>query len=119
MRAGAAALAAALLCVPALAPSQAAADPVLPTSGGVLYVTNAGSCDVSSLAIGPGGVLKPLTKTPVRTGGETPRGIALTLNGATAYVVNSDSDTLSVFRVGAQGALQEKPQVLPTGDELG
>jgi 6-phosphogluconolactonase (cycloisomerase 2 family) len=53
----------------------------------------------------------------VSTGGQFPRAIALTPNGATAYVVNSDSDTLSVFRVGAQGALQPDPQIVKTGDE--
>ena len=122
-RAGTVVLAAALLCVPASA--QAAADPVLPPSGGVLYVTNAGSGDVSSLAIGPGGTLSPLG-TPVSTGGCTPavkgpgctpRGIALTPNGTTAYVVNSDSSTLAVFRVGVQGALQPHPLLLKTGKE--
>jgi DNA-binding beta-propeller fold protein YncE len=91
----------------------------------VLYVTNARSGDVSSLAIGPGGTLSPLVP-PVSTGGCTPegtgpgctpRGIALTPNGATAYVVNSDSDTLSVFRVGVQGALQPDPRIVKTGDE--
>ncbi|MFG2003447.1 lactonase family protein [Spirillospora sp. NPDC048911] len=124
MRARAAVLAAALLCVPALAPSQAAADPVLPPSG-VLYVTNAGSGDVSSLAIGPQATLSPLN-TPVSTGGCTPqntgpgctpRGIALTPNGATAYVVNSGSSTLAVFRVGVRGALQPHPQLFKTGKE--
>jgi 6-phosphogluconolactonase len=116
MRAGGAVLAAALLAVAAPALAQAVADPVLPPSGGVVYVTNAVSGDVSSLAIGPGAALKPLG-TPVRTGGDFPRGIALTPNGATAYVVNSDSDTLSVFRVGVQGALQPHPQIVKTGDE--
>ena len=125
MRAGPAVLAAALLCVPALAPSQAVADPVLPPAGGVLYVTNAGSGDVSSLAIGSGGALSPLN-TPVSTGGCTPegkgpgctpRGIALTPDGATAYVVNSDSSTLAVFRVGVRGALQAHPLLLKTGKE--
>ncbi|MFI7147951.1 lactonase family protein [Nonomuraea sp. NPDC050022] len=124
-RARAAVLAAALLCVPALAPSPAAAYPVLPPSGGVLYVTNAVSGDVSSLAIGPGGTLSPLG-TPVSTGGCTlegtgpgctPRGIALTPNGATAYVVNSDSSTLAVFRVGVRGALQPHPLLVETGKE--
>ena len=124
-RASAAALAAALLGVPALAPTPAAADPVLPPTGGVLYVTNAGSGDVSSLAIGPGGSLSPLG-TPVSTGGCTldlvgpgctPRGIALNPNGATAYVVNSDSSTLAVFRVGVRGALQPRPLLVKTGKE--
>jgi len=122
MRAGAAA---ALLGVPALAPAAAAADPVLPPSGGVLYVTNAGSHDVSSLAIGPGGTLSPLGR-PVSTGGCTPdltgpgctpRGIAVTPDGATAYVVNSESDTVAVFRVGPRGALQPHPRIVETGDE--
>ena len=108
--------AAALLAVPSLAPAQAAASPVVPQSSGVLYVTNAASADVSSLAIGPGAVLRPVGK-PVPTGGEFPRGIALSANGATAYVVNSDSDELSVFRVGALGALQPGPRVFATGDE--
>ncbi|MEU7829688.1 MULTISPECIES: beta-propeller fold lactonase family protein [unclassified Nonomuraea] len=116
-RAGGAVLAAvALLAVSSPALAHAATGPVLPPSGGVVYVTNAGSGDVSSLAIGPGAVLKPLGK-PVSTLGKFPRGIALTPNGATAYVVNSDSDTLSVFRVGAQGALQPDPQIVQTGDE--
>jgi DNA-binding beta-propeller fold protein YncE len=91
----------------------------------VLYVTNARSGDVSSLAIGPGGTLSPLVP-PVSTGGCTPevtgpgcspRGIALTPNGATAYVVNSDSSTLAVFRVGVHGALQPNPLLLKTGKE--
>jgi len=119
--------AAALLGAPALAPAPAAADPVVPPSGGVLYVTNAGSGDVSSLAIGPGGTLSPLgPDTPVSTGGCTPqvtgpgctpRGIGLTPNGATAYVVNSDSDTIAIFRVGVRGALEPHPRILATGDE--
>ncbi|MBO2450105.1 beta-propeller fold lactonase family protein [Actinomadura barringtoniae] len=116
IKAGGAVLAAALLGVPGLAPSQASADPVVPPAGGVLYVSNAGSGDVSSMAIGSRGELK-LINRPVKTGGATPRGIALTTNGATAYVVNSDSDQLSVFRVGPQGALLPNPQVFPTGDE--
>jgi 6-phosphogluconolactonase (cycloisomerase 2 family) len=120
MRSGAAVLAAALLGVPA----PAAADPVLPPSDGVLYVTNADSNDVSSMAIGPRGSLS-LLDTPVPTGGCVdgngpgckPRGIALTPNGATAYVVNSDSDTVAVFRVGVRGVLQPHPQLVDTGDE--
>ena len=125
MRAGAAVLAAALLCVPASAPAQAAADPVLPPSGGVLYVTNAASGDVSSLAIGLEGALSPLNK-PVSTGGCTrevkgpgctPRGIALTPDGANAYVVNSDSSTLAVFRVGVRGELQPLRLLVKTGKE--
>lgn len=115
--AGAVLAAVALLAVPSPALAQdAAAGPALPPSGGVVYVTNAISGDVSSLAIGPGAALTSLGK-PVSTGGEFPRGIALTPNGATAYVVNSDSDTLSVFGVGAQGALQPDPQIVKTGDE--
>ena len=112
MKTRGAVLAAALLA----APAQTAAGPVPPPSGGVLYVTNAVSGDVSSLAIGPGATLAPVGK-PVLTGGQFPRGIALSTNGATAYVVNSDSDTLSVFRVGVQGALQPNPQIFQTGDE--
>jgi DNA-binding beta-propeller fold protein YncE len=115
-RAGGAVLAALMLAVPSPAPARAAAGPVLPPDGGVLYVTNAVSGDVSSLAIGPSAVLRPIG-TPVLTGGKTPRGIALTPNGATAYVVNSDSDTLSVFRVGVRGALQPAPQIVKTGHE--
>jgi len=125
MRARTAVLAAVLLGVPAFASSPAVADPVLPPPGGVLYVTNARSGDVSSLAIGSGATLSPLA-APVSTGGYTPevtglgctpRGIALTPNGATAYVVNSDSSTLSVFRVGVRGALQPSPQIFKTGKE--
>jgi DNA-binding beta-propeller fold protein YncE len=41
----------------------------------------------------------------------------VTPDGANAYVVNSDSDTLSVFRVGVRGALQPHPQIVGTGDE--
>ncbi|WP_219461425.1 lactonase family protein, partial [Nonomuraea rhizosphaerae] len=115
-RGGAVLAVAALLAVPFLTPAQAATGPVLPPSGGVVYVTNAVSGDVSSLAIGPHAVLSPLG-TPVSTGGKFPRAIALTPDGATAYVVNSDSDTLSVFRVGARGALQPNPRILRTGDE--
>lgn len=116
-RAGGAVLAAAaLLAVSSPALAQTAAGPILPPSGGVVYVTNAVSGDVSSLAIGPRAALTPLGK-PVSTGGKFPRAIALTPNGATAYVVNSDSDTLSVFRVGARGALQPDPRIVKTGDE--
>ena len=116
MRTGGTVLAAAaLLAVPSPALGQAA-GPVLPPSGGVVYVTNAVSGDVSSLAIGPRAALTPLGK-PVSTGGQFPRAIALIPNGVTAYVVNSDSDTLSVFRVGVQGALQPDPQIVKTGDE--
>jgi 6-phosphogluconolactonase (cycloisomerase 2 family) len=91
----------------------------VPPSGGVLYVTNAMSGDVTSMAIGQGGTLKLIQTpdNPAKTGGTTPRGIALTPNGATAYVVNSDSDQLSVFRVGPQGALLPNPRILQTGDE--
>src|SRR3569833_1914795 len=119
VRAGAAVLAAALLCAPAFVPARAGADPVLPPSGGVLYVTNAGSGDVSSMAIGQGGARKLIEApgNPAKTGGDTPRGIALTPNGATAYVVNSGSDQLSVFRVGPQGALLPNPRIFQTGDE--
>src|SRR4051812_3719896 len=115
MRAGGAVLAAgALLAVPSTA--QAATDPVLPPSGAVVYVTNAVSADVSSLAIGPGATLTPLGK-PVSTGGKFSRGIALPPTGAPAYVVSSASDTLSVFRVGVRGALQPAPRIVRTGDE--
>ncbi|MEW9555042.1 lactonase family protein [Nonomuraea sp. NPDC050783] len=113
-RAGGALLAAAALLAVS-APAQAAPGPVPPPSG-VVYVTNAATGDVSSLAIGPKGVLTPLG-APVSTGGAFPRGIALTPDGATAYVVNSDSDLLSVFRVGARGALQPGPRLVRTGDE--
>jgi len=124
-RARAAILAAALLGAPALAPAPAGAEPVLPPSG-VLYATNSRSGDVSSLAIGPGATLSPLATSPVSTGGCTPegtgpgctpRGIALAPNGATAYVVNSDSSTLAVFRVGVTGALQPNPRLFKTGKE--
>jgi DNA-binding beta-propeller fold protein YncE len=116
MRAGGAVLAAALLAVPSPALAQNATGSAFPPSGGVVYVTNAVSGDVSSLAIGPGAALTPLGK-PVSTGGQFPRAIALTPNGATAYVVNSDSDTLSVFRVGVRGALRPDPRIVKTGDE--
>ncbi|WP_243773765.1 lactonase family protein [Actinomadura barringtoniae] len=113
---GAAVLAVALLTVPHSAHARAAAGPIPPPSGGVLYATNAVSGDVSSLAIGPGGTLSTLAK-PVSTGGQFPRGIALATNGSTAYVVNSDSSTMSVFRVGVRGALQPNPQIVKTGEE--
>ncbi|MFD0689890.1 lactonase family protein [Actinomadura fibrosa] len=115
-QAGGALLAASAVLAAVPAPAQAAPGPIPVPSGGVVYVTNAVSGDVSSLAIGRGGSLTSLGK-PVSTGGEFPRGIALTPDGANAYVVNSDSDTLSVFRVGAQGALQPDPLIVPTGDE--
>jgi DNA-binding beta-propeller fold protein YncE len=121
-------LAAALLAVPAPAPAGAATAAKAPSPGGVVYVTNGFSGDVSSLAIGADGALTPLGRpvstggctddgTTVRGKGCTPRGIALTPDGLTAYVVNSDSDTLSAFRVGARGALLPQPRIVPTGDE--
>ena len=125
-RTGAAVLAAALLGAPALAPAPADADPVLPPLG-VLYVTNAQSHDVASLAIGAGATLTPVGGLPpVKTGdcdenlngdGCTPRGIALTPNGATAYVVNGGSSTLAVFHVGPTGALLPNPRIFRTGKE--
>jgi 6-phosphogluconolactonase len=116
IRTSGAVLAAVLLAIPSPIPARAAAGPIPPPPAGVVYVTNAVSGDVSSLAIGKGASLTPLGK-PVSTGGKFPRGIALTPNGATAYVVNSDSSTLSVFRVGVRGALQPDPQILKTGAE--
>ena len=118
-RVRAAVLAAALLGVPALAPDPAAAEPVVPPAGGVLYVTNAKSHNVSSMAIGQGGTLTLIQTphNPADTGGLTPRAIVLTPDGATAYVVNSDSDQLSVFRVGPQGALLPNPRIFKTANE--
>ena len=77
---------------------------VVTPNGSFLYVTNNVSGTVSGYAIGPGGLLTPLS-TPAFAAGTSPRGIAITPNGSFLYVANFNSDTVSAYAIGPGGLL--------------
>ncbi|MDQ6777550.1 MAG: lactonase family protein, partial [Actinomycetota bacterium] len=106
--AGRPALWVALLACLALPASAAAA--------GSAYVTNGQSADVSQYAIGAGGMLSSLTPATVATGG-SPSGVAVSPDGKSAYVANSNGSTVSQFTIDpVSGALTPKtPATVATG----
>ncbi|MEJ7812297.1 MAG: beta-propeller fold lactonase family protein [Gemmatimonadaceae bacterium] len=65
-----------------------------------LFVVNAGSDDISVLALTAGG---PVLRDRVPSGGDRP--VSLTLRDNLLYVVNAGSDNIAGFRVSRSGAL--------------
>ena len=78
--------------------------------GKSVYVTNAGSDDISQYDVGPGGVLSPKSPATVATGID-PQGVAVSPDGKSVYVTNfpvSVSGSVSQYDVGAGGVLSPK-----------
>ncbi len=76
--------------------------------GNFLYVSNAGSNDVSAFAINPTtGVLTPVPGSPFPTEGNGKDGIGLaaTPNNQFLYATNSGSNNVTIFSIGPNGAL--------------
>lgn len=70
--------------------------------GGAVYVSNRGADEISVFSFdSTSGHLR--LKSAVPSGGKTPRHIALTTDGATLYVANTDSDLVARFAVEDNG----------------
>ncbi|MGA7200854.1 MAG: beta-propeller fold lactonase family protein [Candidatus Cybelea sp.] len=79
------------------------------TSVHYVYVTNAGSNDVSAFAIKASGALKRVLGSPFAAG-TAPSGLAIDPTGAFLYVANSYSNNVSVFAINtSSGALTPVP----------
>ncbi len=79
------------------------------TAGAVLYVANSGSNDVSAYTMNPTtGVLTPMTGSQVLPI-SAPSAIVTSSNGLFAYVANRDTNNVTAFRVGTDGALLPGP----------
>lgn len=75
------------------------------TAGTVVYVTNSGSNTVSGYTVNAAtGGLTAIAGSPFPDV-PTPSAIALSANGLFAYVANSQSNKVTAFRVGTNGAL--------------
>ena len=77
-------------------PSAVAADP----SGKYLYATDFNSRNVISYAIGPSGLLTPVSGGPFATGAG-PQAIAVDKTGNFAYVANSQDSNVSAYSLNA------------------
>jgi 6-phosphogluconolactonase len=91
------------------------------TAGAALYVTNSGSNDVSGYTINPStGGLGPIAGSPFKDV-STPSAIALSSDGLFAYVANRQTNKVTAFRVGTDGALllgpstSDNPNPVSTG----
>ncbi|MFI4869912.1 MAG: lactonase family protein, partial [Steroidobacterales bacterium] len=95
-------------------PTGLALDP----GGAFLYVANAGSADVSTYGIGPGGVLTPDVQTPASSGASTnqPLSLAIDPTGPYLYVGSNDTPngTLEAYTVSNTGVLAPVTGVLST-----
>jgi 6-phosphogluconolactonase (cycloisomerase 2 family) len=90
------------------APSSYAADGGRPEMTN-LYVTNRDSSSITVMGVdrtgSPNHVPPSAVSPPVATGAG-PRGIVFTPSGTSAYVVNSEANTISAYTVGEGGALR-------------
>ena len=88
--------------------------------GQSLYVANSYSGEgvngtISQYNIGPGGKLSPKSPATVAAG-RGPSGLAMTPNGKSMYVANTDGNDLWQYNVGAGGKLSPKsPARVATG----
>jgi 6-phosphogluconolactonase (cycloisomerase 2 family) len=89
-----------------VATTQTAASWIAISQNGKLaFTTNPGSGTISSLPIGPGGVLTLENAVAGVTGpGSSPQGAAFSFGGRFLYVRN-DAGTIAAFRVEAEGRL--------------
>ena len=84
-------------------------------SGQFLYVASSTSNNVTVFQIGASGLLTLVPATgahpnPVSSGGIAPKGVRVSPNGSFLYVVNSGSNTVTVFQIGTNGLLTQVPQ---------
>jgi DNA-binding beta-propeller fold protein YncE len=105
--------------VPAQANDQADTQPTAAVEAPparTVYVTNGGTANISTFAIGPQGDLARLG--PLVATGDQPRGIALSPDGRTAYVVSNVDETgqLGTYAVGERGELTQLGQPATTGE---
>lgn len=83
----------------------------LSPNGANAYVARDGA--ISQYDVGAGGGLS--RKHPPTVPTPTPRGVAVSIDGASVYVTNRDQKTISQFNVGPSGALSPKdPATVPT-----
>jgi 6-phosphogluconolactonase (cycloisomerase 2 family) len=85
-------------------PTSVAVDPF----GRFVYVTNVGSSNVSAFRINKNGALTPVAGSPFPTGNVVDSGsmsVAVDPLGRFVYVSNMDSNNISAFRIGKNGAL--------------
>jgi 6-phosphogluconolactonase len=84
----------------------------LTPSGNYLYITAAGgqvtSNDGSIIGFSVNaGVLTPLASNPFPSDGINPNGLAIDPKGAYLYAANTSSPSISIFAIGASGALSQ------------
>jgi 6-phosphogluconolactonase (cycloisomerase 2 family) len=85
-----------------------------------LYVTHRDSSNVAMVGVDSTGLPNPVHPSaapPPVTTGAGPHGIVLTPGGTSAYVVNSEANTISAYAVGEGGALRPLSTV-PTGGKF-
>jgi DNA-binding beta-propeller fold protein YncE len=105
-----------------LSAPSVAADPG-PAAGGhqggrLVYVTHAGSEDVTAFRVGRDGRPRPVGD-PVPTGAGTgPSPVMFAPDGRTAYVLNRGNNTVAAYRVGTRGELRLLGSA-STGDAFG
>lgn len=73
-------------------------------SGKYLYVVDMTAGQVYGFAVGSGGIVTPISGTPLATG-SSPTSVVVDPTGANLYVVNQGSNTVSSYTIGAGGAL--------------
>jgi 6-phosphogluconolactonase (cycloisomerase 2 family) len=86
--------------------------------GRLVYVTHAGTEDVTAFRVGRDGRARRVGD-PVPTGtGSSPSPVMFAPDGRTAYVLNRGNNTVAAYRVGARGELRLLGSA-PTGDAFG
>jgi 6-phosphogluconolactonase (cycloisomerase 2 family) len=78
-----------------------------------VYVSNAGSSNISGFTIGTGGTLTPIVGTIVGSNptGSTNLDIAISGDGKFLYSLNGEVGTVGVFAIGPSGSLEEVTQI--------
>ena len=81
--------------------------------GARVYVSNAGSSNLSGFTIGTGGVLAPIggTIVGVNPAGSTNLDITISGDGKFLYTLNGEVGTVGVFAIQTDGTLQEVTQI--------
>jgi 6-phosphogluconolactonase len=76
-------------------------------NGKYVYVSNAGTANISGFAISPNGMLTPIGATVVGTNpeGSTNLDISVSSNGKFLYTLNSGTGTVGIFGIQADGTL--------------
>lgn len=82
-------------------------------NGSFVYVSNAGSSNISGFAIGTGGVLTPIASTILASNpaGATNLDIAISTDGKFLYSLNATVGKIGVFAIHSDGTLTELPEI--------